>query len=167
MALFCKEHNNWKFLYIFAKRFILCLCILAIMHWPIPKKHSTIIGKTAIWKSRHRHLGIGISIDVGIGIYIANNLFCLAKSLFLPFEVLYEENIHCEVLFKYTCWPSCLEQLYCRKPLASASEERNSTLDFISGFLKTRKAESCILQVYKFLIRIPIRDHFLEIFCKF
>ena len=28
---------------------------------------------------------------------------CLAKSLFLPFEVLYEENIHGEVPFKYTC----------------------------------------------------------------
>ena len=49
----------------------------------------------AIWKSQHRHLGIGIGI--------ARNLFCLAKSLFLPFEVLYEENIHGEVLFKYTC----------------------------------------------------------------
>ena len=52
----------------------------------------------AIWKSRHRHLGI--SIDIGIG--IAKNLFCLEKSLFLCFEVLYEENIHDGVLFKYT-----------------------------------------------------------------
>ena len=56
-----------------------------------------------IWKSRHRHLGISIGIDVGIGIGIAKILFCLEKSLFLPFEVLYEENIHGEVLFKYTC----------------------------------------------------------------
>ena len=48
------------------------------------------------------NLGISISIDVGIGIGIAKNLFCLAKSLFLPFEVLYEEDIHGEVLFKYT-----------------------------------------------------------------
>ena len=59
--------------------------------------------ETAIWKSRHRHLGISIDIDVGIGIGIAKNLFCLAKSLFLPLEVLYEENIHGEVLIKYTC----------------------------------------------------------------
>ena len=29
-------------------------------------------------------------------------IFCLI-SLFLPVEVLYEENIHGEVLFKYTC----------------------------------------------------------------
>ena len=29
-----------------------------------------------------------------------------AKSLFLPFEVLCEENIHGEVLFKCTCWLS-------------------------------------------------------------
>ena len=47
------------------------------------------------------NLGISIGIDVGIG--IAKNLFCLAKSLFLPFEVLYEKNIHGGVLFKYTC----------------------------------------------------------------
>ena len=44
-----------------------------------------------------------ISINVGIGIGIAVNLFGLAKSLFLPFEVLYEKNIHGEVLCKYTC----------------------------------------------------------------
>ena len=29
-----------------------------------------------------------------------------AKSLFLHFEVLYEETIYCEVLSKYTCWSS-------------------------------------------------------------
>ena len=46
----------------------------------------------AIRKSRHRHLGISISIDVGIGIGIAKTLFYFAKSLFLPFEVLYEET---------------------------------------------------------------------------
>ena len=63
------------------------------------EKHS----ERDIWKSRHRHLGISIDIDVGIGIDIAKKLFCLAKSLFLLFEVLCEENIHGEVLFKYTC----------------------------------------------------------------
>ena len=57
----------------------------------------------AISKSPHWHLDISIGIDVGIGVGIAKNLFCLAKSLFLLFEVLYEENIHGEVLFKYTC----------------------------------------------------------------
>ena len=56
----------------------------------------------AIWKSWHWHLGTSIGIDVGIGIRIAKNLFCFAKSLFLVFEVLYEENIHGEVPFKYT-----------------------------------------------------------------
>ena len=43
-----------------------------------------------------------------------------------------------------------------------AFEERNSTVDFVSVVLKTRKAESCILQVYKILIRNPIRDHLQE-----
>ena len=62
-----------------------------------------ILIEMAIWKSRHRHLGISIGIDVGIGIGFTKILFCLAKSLFLPFEVLYEEKIHGEVLFKYTC----------------------------------------------------------------
>ena len=45
--------------------------------------------------------------------------------------------------------------------LSLAFEERNSTVDVISGILKTRSAESCSLQVHK---RNPIRDHFLEIF---
>ena len=56
-----------------------------------------------IFICRHRHLGISIGIDVDIGIGIAKNLLCLVKSLFLPFEVLYEQNIHGGVLFKYTC----------------------------------------------------------------
>ena len=53
-------------------------------------------------KSRHRHLAISIGIDVGTGIGIAKIYFAL-QSLFFPFEVLYEENIHDGVLFKYTC----------------------------------------------------------------
>ena len=57
----------------------------------------------AIWKSQHQHLGISIGIGIRIVIGIAKKLFCLAKSLFLPFEVLYEENIHGGVHFKYTC----------------------------------------------------------------
>ena len=52
-------------------------------------------------------------------------------------------------------------------PLAPAFEERNSRADVISGVLKTRKTESCILQVCKFLITNPIRDHFQENFSKF
>ena len=52
-------------------------------------------------------------------------------------------------------------------PLAPASDGRNSAVDVVSGVLKTRKAESCILQVCKFLIRNAIRDHFLEIFSSF
>ena len=61
---------------------------------------------TVIWKFRHRHLGISIGIDVGIDIGIAKNLFYIIKFLFLPFEVLYEENIHCGAIFKYIFWPS-------------------------------------------------------------
>ena len=61
----------------------------------------------------------------------------------------------------------CLQQLFCRSPLALASEERISIVDVISGVLKTPTAESWILPGCKFLIRNPIRDHFLEIFGKF
>ena len=50
--------------------------------------------------------------------------------------------------------------------LAPASEGRNSAMEVFSGVLKTCKSESFSLQVCKFLIRNPIRDHFLEIFCK-
>ena len=57
----------------------------------------------AIYKSRHRYLSINIAISLGIVIGIAKKLFCLAQSLFLPFEVLCEENIHGEVLLNYTC----------------------------------------------------------------
>ena len=35
-------------------------------------------------------------------------------------------------------------------------------MDITPGVLKTSKAESCSLQVCKFLIRNPIRDHFLQ-----
>ena len=37
---------------------------------------------------------------------LQKKIFCLAKFLFLPFEVSYEENIYGEVLFKYPCTPS-------------------------------------------------------------
>ena len=40
-----------------------------------------------------------------------------------------------------------------QNPLAPASKERKSTVDVISGVLKTRKAESCSLCVCIFLIR--------------
>ena len=53
------------------------------------------------------------------------------------------------------------------KGAALRKEPHNSTVDVISGILKARKAESCSLQVCKFLTRNPIKDHFLEIFCKF
>ena len=45
--------------------------------------------------------------------------------------------------------------------------EKASTGDVISGVLKTRKAEGCGLQACNFLKRNSIRDHFLEISCKF
>ena len=87
----------------------------------------------AIWKSLHRHLGISIGTDVGNGIGITKNLFCLAKSLFLQFEVLYEENIHGVSGDVYSSYSV-------ENPLTPASEKRNSTVDVISGVLKTRKA---------------------------
>ena len=64
------------------------------------------LNSEAIWKPRHRQLGINIGIDVAIGIGIAKKNFFLAKFLFLPFKVSYEENIYGEVLFKYPYTPS-------------------------------------------------------------
>ena len=52
-------------------------------------------------------------------------------------------------------------------PFAPASEERNSVVDVIAGVLKRLTAESCVLQVCKFLIRNPIKDRLLGISCKF
>ena len=51
--------------------------------------------------------------------------------------------------------------------LVPASEERNSAMDVISGVLKTRKAESCSLNVCVFLIRSQIRDHSWKFFVNF
>ena len=123
-------------------------------------------------KSRHRHLGISIGIDVGIGIGIAKKKIFFLQSFYICLSKFLMKKTSMVKSFSSTLahlpgsFNHCLEQLFCRNLLALASEERNSTVDVISGVLKTRKAYSCILQVCKFLIRNPIRDHFLEIFCK-
>ena len=112
-------------------------------------------------------------MDVGIGIGIAKKFFFLAKFLFLPFKVSYEENIYGEVLFKYPCTPfweflPCLEQLFCRKPVSRKPfAERYSTVDVISGVFKTPTAESCILHVCKFLIRNPLEITSWKFFVSF
>ena len=85
------------------------------------------------------------------------------KKFILPFEVDYEVKHLWESSFQVHLL-AFLGGFNCC--LAPASEERSSTLDVISGILKAHKAESCSLQVCKFVIRNPIRDHFLEIFCK-
>ena len=126
--------------------------------------------KRVIWKSWYLHLGISIGIDVRIGIGIAKN-FLSCKVFIFVFRSM--KNTSTVKSFSRTLeqlpgsFSRCLEQLFCRKPLAPASEERNSTADVISGVLKTLTPESYILQARKFLIRNPIRVHFLEIFCKF
>ena len=74
---------------------------------------------TAIWNSRHWHIGISNGIDVGIGIGIVKNLFGFAKSLFMVFQVLYEENIHGEVADLPKSFRRCLEQLFCRKTVST------------------------------------------------
>ena len=122
-----------------------------------------------IWISRDRHLGISIGIDVGISIGIAKKIFCLAKLFFFCLFSYIMKKTYMIKSFSSTLahipgsFRRCVVQLF----EAPASEERNSKVDVISGVLKTLKAESCILQVCKFLIRNPIRDHFLEVFCKF
>ena len=40
-------------------------------------------------------------------------------------------------------------------------------MDIISQVLRAGTAENCSLQISKFLIRKPIGDHFVEIYCKF
>ena len=117
----------------------------------------------ANWKSRHQHHGISIGINVGID--ISNFYFCLSKFLMKKSSLV--KSFWSTLAHLSRSFSRCLEQLFCRNLLALASEERNSTVDVISGVLKTLTAESCILHVCKFLISNPIRDHFLEIFCKF
>ena len=120
------KNQDWIYLWINSLKFYV-FCFYCMLSWRLSKllepscivlafiSHKAFLKTkvwnwglelvSAIWKSRHRHLGISIGIDVGIGIGIAKK-FCLANSLFLPFEVLYEENIYSGVLFKYVCWPS-------------------------------------------------------------
>ena len=127
---------------------------------------------SVIWKSRHGHLGISIGIDVGIGIGIVN-IFLLFEALLFAFRSFLLSKTSMLKFFSKTLasFPEsvccCSEQLFCRDVVAPASEERNSAMYVISGVLKTRKAESCSLYVCVFLIRNHIRDHFLEVFCKF
>ena len=59
-------------------------------------------------KGSFGNLGIGISgsasaLTLASASALQKVFFCLGKFLFLSFEVSYEENIHSEVLFKYTC----------------------------------------------------------------
>ena len=64
--------------------------------------------------------------------------------------------MHEEVLFKYTCRPSCKDLIAVKnsypveKPLAPASEERNSIVDVISGVLKTSKDEAVVCESVNF-----------------
>ena len=76
--------------------------------------------------------------------------FCLLRFLI-------KQKILEEVLFKYTCRPSwrvlpAVKSSYSvENLLAPVSDERNFTVDVMSGVLKTRKAESCSLHVCKSL----------------
>ena len=109
---------------------------------------------------------LNIGIDVGIGIVIVN--FCLPfEALFFAFlSFLWNKGSMVKsfsnTLASFPGSICCCEE----RKKGTASEERNSAMDVISGLLKTRKAESCSLYVCVFLIRNHIRDHFLEIFWK-
>ena len=112
---------------------------------------------------------IGPFENLGVG--IAKNFFCLAKFLFVSFEVWRKHpwwspfQVHFHTFLEVS---AAVQSSYsAENPLAPASEERNSAVNIISGVLKTPTAVCCILQVCKFLIRNLIRDDFLEIFCKF
>ena len=109
---------------------------------------------------------LNIGIDVGIGIVIVN--FCLPfEALFFAF-LSFLRNKGSMVKSSSNTLASFPGSICCceERKKVTASEERNSAMDVISGLLKTRKAESCSLYVCVFLIRNHIRDHFLEIFWK-
>ena len=121
----------------------------------------------AIWKSPH--LGISTGIDVGIGIGISKIFFVLRSYHFCLSRYLMKKT---SMVKSFSSTLAYLLESFSRSysvenPSAPASEERNSTVNVISGVLKTFTAESCILQGCKFLKMNPIRDQFLETFCKF
>ena len=84
LSLNCKQHSKIR------KEHVLIKHVLLIGHLEISASASR--HQHRHWRRhRHRH---------------CKNFFFLAKFLFLPFEVSYEENIYGEVLFKYPCTPS-------------------------------------------------------------
>ena len=104
---------------------------------------------------------LGIGIDIVISLPFEALIFTFRSFLWSKTSMVKS--------FSYTLasFPGIVWCYSAEKSLAPASEERNSAMDVISGVLKTRKAESCSLYVCVFLIRNHIRDHFLEVFCKF
>ena len=133
--------------------------------------------QTTPWRWSFGNLGIGFPISVS-ALTSAS-----ALDFFLPFEALsfafwsflwsktsmvksfsktlasFPERVCCS-----------LEQLFCSDVVSACfwrKELRYECYLTISGVLKTPKTESCSLYVCVFLIRNQIRDHFLEIFCKF
>ena len=64
-------------------------------------------------------------------------------------------------------WHRCFPMNFAKFLRTPFLTEHLRWLLYISGVLKTDKSECCSLQVCKFLMRNPIRDHFLKIFCKF
>ena len=108
------------------------------------------------------NLGIGISIGIDIVISLP------FEALIFTFRSFLWSKTSMVKSFSYTLasFPGSVWCYSVETSLASASEERNSAMDVISGVLKTCKAESCGLYVCVFLIRNHIRDDVLEIFCK-
>ena len=126
----------------------------------MPRKeyvHSIISSKKAF-------RNIGISILASASQHQHRRHFCLSnfvmkKTSVSPFQVPLQTllGVLAALYSSYS-----VENL-----LVPSSKERNSTGDVISGLLNIHTAKGCILHVCKFLIKNPIRDHFLEIFCKF
>ena len=104
-----------------------------------------------------------------MSIGIAKTLFCVATFFKVSYGVKHPRlspfQVHLQTFLEVL---ATVQSSYSvQNLLAPASEERKSTVDVILGVLKTHKLDGSSLQVCKFLIRKTIRDHFLEVFCKF
>ena len=104
-------------------------------------------------RHRYRHCKKFLSCDV----------FILAFRSFLRKHLWWSpsKTLHLPGRFSH-----CLEQLFYRKLVRTSFWRKElHSRRCLRCFKNT--AESCIFHFCKFLIKNPIRDHFLEIFCKF
>ena len=95
------------------------------------------------WCGPFENLGIGILASASAS--ALQKIYFVLRSLYFYLMKFYTKKTSMMKYFSRKIadlsgsFHRCLEQLFCRNPLAPASEERNTTVNVISGVSRTRK----------------------------